>query len=103
MHFGVPDPRKRDVVKTKWVAQWWRGPTEWGMYLRRCYRVKDGKRHAYWALVESVRTVRGPRQRVVAYLGELEKQAAREAAAGLRQPVGGILAGTLSMRRTRRG
>src|SRR6266481_3397192 len=23
------------------------------MYLRRCYRRKDGKRHAYWALVES--------------------------------------------------
>ena len=30
------------------------------MYLRRCYRKKDGKRHAYWALVESYRTVRGP-------------------------------------------
>jgi len=41
------------------------------MYLRRCYRRKDGKRHAYWALVESYRTARGPRQRVVAYLGEL--------------------------------
>lgn len=42
------------------------------MYLRRCYRNKDGKRHAYWALVESYRTVRGPRQRVVAWLGELD-------------------------------
>ncbi len=42
------------------------------MYLRRCYRRKDGKRHAYWALVESYRTARGPRQRVVAYLGELD-------------------------------
>ncbi len=42
------------------------------MYLRRCYREKDGKRHAYWALVESYRTARGPRQRVVAYLGELD-------------------------------
>jgi len=31
------------------------------MYLRRCYRKKDGKRHGYWALVESW-------QRVVAYL-----------------------------------
>lgn len=39
------------------------------MYLRRCYRRKDGKRHAYWALVESYRTNRGPRQRVVAWLG----------------------------------
>ena len=44
------------------------------MYLRRCYRRKDGKRHAYWALVESYRTARGPRQRVVAYLGELDER-----------------------------
>ena len=43
------------------------------MYLRRCYRQKDGQRHAYWALVESYRTGRGPRQRVVAYLGEMEE------------------------------
>ena len=43
------------------------------MYLRRCYRRKDGKRHAYWALVESYRTARGPRQHVVAYLGELDE------------------------------
>jgi len=44
------------------------------VYLRRCHRQKDGKRHAYWALVESYRTARGPRQRVVAYLGELDEQ-----------------------------
>lgn len=44
------------------------------MYLRRCYRNKDGKRHAYWALVESFRTARGPRQRVVAWLGELNEK-----------------------------
>jgi hypothetical protein len=43
------------------------------MYLRRCYRAKDGKRHAYWALVQSVRTARGPRQKGVAYLGELDE------------------------------
>src|SRR5208337_4007909 len=43
------------------------------MYLRRCYRAKDGKRHAYWALVESYRTARGPRQRVVTWLGALEE------------------------------
>jgi len=43
------------------------------MYLRRCYRQKDGKRHAYWALVEAYRTARGPRQRVVAYLGEMDE------------------------------
>jgi hypothetical protein len=44
------------------------------MYLRRCYRSKDGKRHAYWALVQSQRTVRGPRQRVVAWLGAMDEQ-----------------------------
>jgi transposase len=44
------------------------------MYLRRCYRMKNGKRHAYWALVESYRTARGPRQRVVAYLGETDEE-----------------------------
>jgi transposase len=43
-----------------------------GMFLRPCYRVKNGKRHAYWALIESYRTARGPRQRVVAYLGQLD-------------------------------
>jgi hypothetical protein len=44
------------------------------MYLRRCYRNKDGKRHAYWALVESHRTARGPRQRVVSWLGQMDSQ-----------------------------
>jgi transposase len=42
------------------------------MYIRKISRQKDGKRHAYWALVESRRTARGPRQYVVAYLGELD-------------------------------
>ena len=42
------------------------------MFLRRCERRKNGKRHTYWALVESVRTAQGSRQRVVAYLGELK-------------------------------
>ena len=32
---------------------------------------KGGKKHTYWALVESYRTPRGSRHRVVAYLGEL--------------------------------
>ncbi len=43
------------------------------MFIRPCHRTKNGKRHAYWALVESVRTDRGPRQRTVAYLGQLDK------------------------------
>ncbi len=41
------------------------------MFLRRYTRNKDGKTHTYYALVESVRTAAGPRQHVVAYLGEL--------------------------------
>ncbi len=41
------------------------------MFLRRYTRLKDGKRHTYYALVESTRTAAGPRQHVVAYLGEL--------------------------------
>jgi hypothetical protein len=44
------------------------------MFIRPCYRTKNGKRHAYWALMESYRTERGPRQRVVAYLGQLDEQ-----------------------------
>ena len=43
------------------------------MYLRRCCRKRSGKEHIYWELVENVRTERGPRQRVVAYLGGLSK------------------------------
>jgi transposase len=41
------------------------------MFLRRYTRSKDGKKHTYYALVESVRTAAGPRQQIVAYLGEL--------------------------------
>lgn len=41
------------------------------MFLRRFQRRKNGKPHTYWALVESYRTAKGSRQRVVAYLGEL--------------------------------
>lgn len=43
------------------------------MFIRPCYRRKNGKRRAYWALVESYRTERGPRQRTVAYLGQLDE------------------------------
>ena len=68
------------------------------MYLRRCYRQKDGKRHGYWALVESYRTSRGPRQRVVAYLGEMDaagrlglhQQAAGRAAVAQRRLFGDV-------------
>jgi hypothetical protein len=41
------------------------------MFLRRYCRTKNGKKHVYFALVESIRTDAGPRQHVVAHLGEL--------------------------------
>ena len=43
------------------------------MYIRQCFRTVEGERRAYWALVESVRTERGPRQKVVAWLGALDE------------------------------
>ena len=43
------------------------------MVLRRCRRRVAGETKDYWQLVESVRTQRGPRQRVVAYLGDLDE------------------------------
>lgn len=43
------------------------------MFLKRLQRRKNGKGHTYWALVESIRTAKGSRHRVVAYLGELKK------------------------------
>jgi len=42
------------------------------MFLRKINRKKDGKNHYYWALVEPYRTAKGPRQRIVAYLGEMD-------------------------------
>ena len=55
------------------------------MFIRPCYRNKNGKRHAYWALVESYRTDRGPRQRIVSYLGQLTD----EERLGVKQAAGG--------------
>jgi transposase len=43
------------------------------MYLRPTYVWKNGRREAYWRLVESYRTQRGPRQRTVAYLGQIDE------------------------------
>ena len=41
------------------------------MYLRRTTKKKGGTDYDSWLLVESVRTVRGSRQRVVATIGKL--------------------------------
>ena len=44
-----------------------------GMYLRRCGK-SSGRKGIYWELVESrIAPRRGPRQRVVAYLGSMSK------------------------------
>jgi len=45
------------------------------MFLREHQREKDGKKHTYWSLVETVRTADGPRQRTLCYLGELNGSA----------------------------
>jgi len=41
------------------------------MFLRRNRKRENGEVYEYWTLVESVRTSRGPRQRIVATLGKL--------------------------------
>ena len=41
------------------------------MFLNPHRVLKYGKTHVYWSLVESHRTARGQRHRVVGYLGEL--------------------------------
>src|SRR5260370_8587550 len=45
------------------------------MFLRSNDQIKDGKDHTDWALVETVRTPDGPRQRTLCYLGELNGSA----------------------------
>jgi transposase len=55
------------------------------MFLRRCKQKKNGQDYDYWQLVESYRTERGPRQRVVAHLGDLDEAdriGVKEAASG---------------------
>lgn len=41
------------------------------MFLRRNKKIKRDEAYEYWTLVESVRTIQGPRQRIVATLGKL--------------------------------
>jgi len=50
------------------------------MHLRKWRKRVKGRTEEYWALVESYRTARGPRQRIVAYLGEMA-EASREGVA----------------------
>lgn len=43
------------------------------MFIRQYTKHESGTRVAYWALVQSYRTERGPRQRIVAWLGKLDE------------------------------
>src|SRR3954469_261326 len=43
------------------------------MFLRRKTKSARGVGYSYWHLCETVRTARGPRQRVVASLGKLDQ------------------------------
>jgi len=55
------------------------------MFIRQCYRIRNGKRYAYWALVKSRRTQRGPRQHIVSYIGqadEMVREGIKQAAQG---------------------
>jgi hypothetical protein len=55
------------------------------MFIKRCGPGKSKNEHLYWELVESYRTERGPRQRVVAYLGDISRtecQGVKQAAEG---------------------
>ena len=47
------------------------------MFLRKHHRTVAGKELTYYTLVESVRTDAGPRQQIVAYLGELNRDRER--------------------------
>jgi transposase len=58
------------------------------MYLRATTRKKDGKRHCYWRLVESVRIGRRVIQRTVAQLGELDAEGRLRARALARHLIG---------------
>ena len=68
------------------------------MFLRRYERRSGGRKRTYWALVESMRTGRGSRQRVVAYLGELAAQRANRLGTTGAQPLGQAAAVAVAVR-----
>ena len=59
-------------MKTYPIDSYWVNFVYFVMFLHKINVHKDGNNHGYWALVESRRTARGPRQRVVAYLGAMD-------------------------------
>lgn len=64
------------------------------MYLRPYQRRRNGRLESYWALVESYRTERGPRQRTVAWLGLMD-EAGRLGVEQAAEPAGPWLQGEL--------
>ena len=69
--FGIAILQKADVVQKCLLKKRFRYLIISGMYLRRHGKNVDGEEYGYWSLVESVRTARGPRQRIVATIGKL--------------------------------
>lgn len=69
------------------------------MFLRRFQKRTNGKMHVYWALVESYRTAKGSRQRIVSYLGEL-KECEQSGWAQLSAKLQGVDAGCDSAKRS---
>jgi transposase len=47
------------------------------MFIRHINKKACGKNHNYWALVESYRTEKGVRQRIVGYIGDITKKQAK--------------------------
>lgn len=66
-------PQKSHVVKTDSLEKDGSDYVQFGVFIRKACRNKDGKSHHYWILLESYRTARGPRHRTVAYLGEMDE------------------------------
>jgi hypothetical protein len=71
------------------------------MYVRQYFRKVNGQRQAYWALVESYRGARGPRQRIVAWLGQLD-EAGRLGVAQAARANSGLASSSTSMRTSER-
>jgi len=66
-----------------------------GMFLRKKRKVAGAESYDYWSLCETVRTAKGPRQRVVAGLGKLDEEQIRS---GNWQDIESLLAGKAARR-----
>ena len=71
------------------------------MFIRQFFQNENGTRRAYWALVESYRTDAGPRQRVVAWLGQLDEAGRLGVERAARETTEPDSSETTAIRRTR--